>query len=344
MALKLMVDTCVWLDLAKDYRAQPILHALSDLIKGRKIELVVPRVVPEEFERNKARVIAEAQRSFQSHFKIVRDAVVRFGDDASKPGALKALSEIDHRIFIEGEAVNDSIALIEKLIKSGRPMNISSEIKQRVAERALAKKAPYHRDKNSVADAIIIELYAQSLSSPRNRRIKHAFLSHNIRDFSDTAGDQRKPHGDLLNLFGSTRSTYWISMPDFINSIDPDLVADHDMDLSFSQQPRRLSEILEAEHLLFRQVWYNRHWNLRTEIEEGTHHVVAAKDYSTKPYRQDQTLNSIWAGALAAAKRTEEEVGIENLGPWTDFEWGMLNGKLSALRWVMGDEWDMLDT
>jgi hypothetical protein len=33
-----------------------------------------------------------------------------------------------------------------------------------------------------------------------------------------------------------------------------------------------------------------------------------------------------------------------DLGPYTDFEWGMLSGKLSALRWVQGFDWDMLDT
>jgi hypothetical protein len=30
--LHLLVDTCVWLDLAKDYREQPVISALQDLI------------------------------------------------------------------------------------------------------------------------------------------------------------------------------------------------------------------------------------------------------------------------------------------------------------------------
>ena len=52
----------------------------------------------------------------------------------------------------------------------------------------------------------------------------------------------------------------------------------------------------------------------------------------------------IWKGALASAEKMVAKYGEENLSPYNRLDWGMLNGKLSALRWVMGEDWDMLDT
>lgn len=344
MVLKIIIDTCVWLDLARDYRQQPVIGALEDLVKAREIELLVPEIVVDEFDRNKARVIEETRRSLQSHFRLVREAVDKFGDDDSRAETLSGLNEVDHKIAIRAEAVNDSIDRIEALMKSVVALPTSDAVKQRVTERAIARTAPYLRDRNSVGDAILIEIYADQLSAGPGEQAEFAFVTHNTKDFSAVNGDRRKPHGELESLFDASRSTYWISIVDLIKAHDPDLLADHDAEFSFSQQSRTLSEILEAEHLLFRKVWYNRHWNLRISIEEGKHHVVPEEQYSRTPYRQGQILDTVWEQALAAAKRAEEEVGLKNLGPWNDFEWGMINGKLSALRWILGDDWDMLDT
>jgi len=91
---------------------------------------------------------------------------------------------------------------------------------------------------------------------------------------------------------------------------------------------RNMREILEAEEEFFDKVWYGRHKLLETMVESGRRKVDP----------------EIWQEALYAAGRIEEKYGKEQLASWDDFEWGMLSGKLSALRWVSGDEWDMLDT
>jgi hypothetical protein len=57
---KLLIDTCVWLDLVKDYQQQAILGALEELTRQGEVSLILPRTVVDEFARNKARVIEES--------------------------------------------------------------------------------------------------------------------------------------------------------------------------------------------------------------------------------------------------------------------------------------------
>lgn len=91
---------------------------------------------------------------------------------------------------------------------------------------------------------------------------------------------------------------------------------------------RSIRQILKAEGELFHKRWYDRHVMLAERVKEG----------------RDRVDPQIWRDARGAARKIEKKYGKKNLGPWSDFEWGMLAGKHSAIRWVLGDEWDMLDT
>lgn len=89
-------------------------------------------------------------------------------------------------------------------------------------------------------------------------------------------------------------------------------------------------QIHEAAEEFFEKVWWNRHQNWLVRIESGE-----------EPLKENQ--KTILETAKKKAKEIEDKYGRDNLG-WDDFEWGMVNGKLSALRWVGGSEWDELDT
>lgn len=343
MAHWILIDTCVWLDLAKDHRELPLVSALEELIRAGSIELLVPEIVAAEFARNKDRVAQDARNSFKTHIRLAREAVNRYAPDESRAATLMALDDVDHEIYSRGDNVSGTMVAIERLLKTAEHQPMTEEIKRRVIDRALGQKAPYHRAKNSVGDAIILETYIAHMAAHVGEGSTFSFVTHNIKDFSAPSGDRRLPHPDIAALFDGARSTYATSLGELLQEIDPELMAETDFEFNYQQDPRRLSEILEAEHLLFRQIWYNRHQNLRIGIERGEVKVIADAEYN-RHHHNNTIMESVWTKAKDAAKRTEDEVGLGNLGPWDDFEWGMLNGKLSALRWILGEEWDFLDT
>jgi hypothetical protein len=93
---------------------------------------------------------------------------------------------------------------------------------------------------------------------------------------------------------------------------------------------RNDNDILKAREEFWDKVWWNRHQNWLYRLSTGEEKLTP-------------NMTTIFATARKAARRIERKYGKKNLG-WDDFEWGMVNGKLSALNWVMGDEWDFLDT
>jgi hypothetical protein len=346
MKLRLLIDTSVWLDLAKDHRQLPILDALTYIWEANELELILPTIVVDEFARNKAKVITESKQSLSSHFRRVREAVIQFAPEGEeRDKALQQLGEVDHRIATGGEAINDAIEQIEKLFDDADKIEPSEAVKARAADRAIAKLAPFHRPRNSMADAVLIEMYVDALAARADSEDVFGFVTHNTQDFGERGADTRLPHPDLARLFDGAGSRYTTNLAALLDGHAHDLVEEVRFEREFSLEPRKLSELLEAEDKLATQIWYNRKWSIIARVESGQEKRVPREvwDAATPEERQGMIVDTIWEGMLAAMKRTEEKYPDE-LGPWDDFEWGMLSGKLSAIRWVMGDDWDNLDT
>lgn len=89
------------------------------------------------------------------------------------------------------------------------------------------------------------------------------------------------------------------------------------------------SEILAAENQYMDMVWHERK-------------LVLLHNHETGRRVESPEILKLVNDSIGAIKARYPDGTIRPVND--DFEWGMWSGKLSALRWVLGDDWDNLDT
>jgi hypothetical protein len=329
--LNLLVDTSVWLDLARLRDGQTLIVPIRMFIHWGRLRLLVPSIVLDEFDRNRPSAEERVTKSVSERFKELRRDLRDYGGERSQGW----LDEMTHHVPMLSATTLQNFREVREMLERGSRLETTDREHQRVIDRALNKMAPFHFPKNNVADALLIELYAAAQQQGSRSNERFAFVTSNHSDFSTPNGDQRLPHPDFADVFNGDESRYCLGVNGLrdllINEFGEEFEqqAEEVEFLQSEDEPRTYGEIFEASEEHFDKVWYVRSLILQEKIEDGRHEPLAP---------------DIAAGAEAARRRIEERYGAENVGPWDDWHWGFVNGKLSALRWVLGSEWDFLDT
>lgn len=330
--LHLLIDTSTWLDLSKRRDGQRWIVAVRALVYQGQVELLVPAVIVDEFERNRDRVETSMTSTVAQRFKLMKQDLGDYGGSDYEQ-ALEVIEGLSHEVPLIGAMTTRNFKEVLELLKEGRQLVPTDGERNNVVQRGLDKKAPFHRSRNSVADALLIEMYATALGDADVTTAPYAFITSNSDDFSLANGDKREPHEDIAELFTDDGSSYGLGV-DGLNAILLDHFGDEIEQLFeetyFEEQPRKLTEITGAEQEMFDRIWYHRSLQHQYKLEhEGDEGEV-------------ERLLQIASSGRTRVEETYTEEG--QLGPYTDFELGMLHGKMSALRWVLGSEWDFLDT
>lgn len=215
-------DTCVFLNLATDVKLFDLIQKLAELSDKGVVKLVVPDIIHKELDDHKESIVKKRIASYKGHLKNIQNLYELF-----KPETVellkKEISSINSELPKREEILTKNIAEILKLTQKSILVKYTDKHVSNMTQRAIDKIFPFHRDKNSVKDALISETFVEFISNLPSDCERSYFITDNKDDFSDTS-DARLPHKDWASVFNE-KIHYSINIGAVLNDIIPESVA-----------------------------------------------------------------------------------------------------------------------
>lgn len=229
----LIIDTNYWIYLAKGEHPEVFNRLKQDIIE-RKVQILINQVILDEWNRNKGDIITEIQEAIR------KQAITAEGISEYLEGAEKDIFERVIRNYkIKEEARVDSalqrVKAVEDIFyKHAIVTPIDDQMRLRIVELALAQKAPFTKNKNSVADALIlfssVEYLKQNgiVNKQGLKNLNEAiFVTFNHTDFSASNQEKDKVHPDLEPLLNSVGMKYVRNIGQILD-LTPQMIAEID--------------------------------------------------------------------------------------------------------------------
>lgn len=219
--INVVIDTCVWIDLANGKYDEGQLELLEDLVEDHSIFLVIPEQILNEWNRNKEERVIKNKESILNKAMIIINDTIKVAKSASRSDLSDqleltklTLEKTSPEILKKHEDLSKRIdALFHHQYTTQINLNETKKVLNRVVDSALKNTSPFfYEKKKSTGDAVIFFSILEFLENNESKRVY--FISTNGEDFG-----KGELHSNLADLIEGYEFTYFMSLPKAIEDM-----------------------------------------------------------------------------------------------------------------------------
>lgn len=216
----LIIDTCVWINLAGEPKLYPLIESLNDILCSTNFILVLPESVKIEFNRHRNEQFDTYKKRFKSHIRNMKEVIKLLPEQENNINEIQQLA--NKAVEDNLRQIQTNLALIDKIFEQARIETLSQTILAEAAYRGLHKREPFFTGsaKNSDIGDCLLWLTVVDLLEKGTVW----FCSENTSDFSEL-NRHDFPHNTLdseaftINQKGNFN--YFIELEKLIKKILP---------------------------------------------------------------------------------------------------------------------------